>query len=233
MKIGIFTDSHYCDKEVTCKTRRPVLSKAKIKEAMDSFKDTNLIICLGDFVDDCGDKAENIRKIEEIMEMISSYNKKFFCLRGNHDCHILSEKEFSKYTKNSLPPFSIEVENKTLIFLNANYTSEGKPYEVGKVDWSDAMLPKKDVEALKDTLKNCKGEAYIFIHQNLDPDVQWQHIVKNAEEIRQIISESKKVNTVFQGHYHDGHDTVIDGVKYHTLRAMCEGEENYFEKVEI
>ena len=37
MKLALFTDPHYCDKEVTCRTRRPILSYGKIREAMDTF----------------------------------------------------------------------------------------------------------------------------------------------------------------------------------------------------
>ena len=35
MKLALFTDPHYCDKEVTCRTRRPILSYGKIREAME------------------------------------------------------------------------------------------------------------------------------------------------------------------------------------------------------
>ena len=38
MKIGVFTDTHYCNAEVMCKTRRPLLSPVKIREAMEAFR---------------------------------------------------------------------------------------------------------------------------------------------------------------------------------------------------
>ena len=38
---------------------------------------------------------------------------------------------------------------------------------------------------------------------------------------------------VFQGHYHSGHEAVIDGIPYLTLAAMCEGERNSYKIVEI
>ena len=48
-----------------------------------------------------------------------------------------------------------------------------------------------------------------------------------------MIVASGKVKAVFQGHYHKGHETVIDGIPYHTLPAMCEGEENRFMIIEL
>ena len=47
-------------------------------------------------------------------------------------------------------------------------------------------------------------------------------------EIREIIEAAGCVRTVVQGHYHPGADRVIEDVRYFTLRAMCEGEENAF-----
>ena len=50
MKLALFTDPHYCDKEVTCRTRRPILSYGKIREAMDTFvrEGVDFVLCLGD-----------------------------------------------------------------------------------------------------------------------------------------------------------------------------------------
>ena len=88
--------------------------------------------------------------------------------------------------------------------------------------------------ALRDTLARPETEeAFVFVHQNLDPDVESHHIIRNAEEVRAVIRESGKVKAVFQGHYHPGHEAVIDGIPYHTLPAMCEGEENRYVIAEI
>ena len=71
------------------------------------------------------------------------------------------------------------------------------------------------------------------MHQNLDPAVEEHHIIKNAPEIRRVIAASGKVCAVFQGHYHFGHDAVIDNIPYRTLKALCEGEDNPFFITEI
>ena len=58
-------------------------------------------------------------------------------------------------------------------------------------------------------------------------------IIRNAPEVRALLSSSGKVKAVFQGHYHPGHENEIDGIRYHTLPAMCEGEENRFSIIEL
>ncbi|MBP3359328.1 MAG: metallophosphoesterase [Clostridia bacterium] len=234
MKIGLFTDAHYCNKEVTCTTRRPLLSYDKIKEAMEFFDGADLVICLGDLVDDCGGKEDNIQAIKSISRLIHSYNKPFYCLMGNHDCQNFTKEEFDEFTDGSYPPFSLCVGENALVFLDANYTDDQLNYLPGKVDWSISYIPHNQLADLESILSDEEiKNVYIFCHQNLETDVQWQHIVRNAAELRQLIEKSHKVKKVIQGHYHPGHDMEIAGIEYHTLPAMCEGEKNYYEILEI
>ena len=100
--------------------------------------------------------------------------------------------------------------------------------------WTNASVPPKQRDFLRDVLAMPETEeAYVFVHQNLDPTVESHHIIRGAEEIRAILRESGKVKAVFQGHYHPGKESVIDGIPYHTLPAMCEGEENRYMITEI
>lgn len=201
---------------------------------MEYFTDVDFVICLGDLVDHCGEKHENEHKLREICALIRSYGIPFYSLMGNHDCDIFTQEEFNRITEGCIPPFSFRENGKTFIFLNANYSKNGAEYMPGCVDWTDTVIPAEQIQMLNQVLSEAETtEAYVFIHQNLDRDVQWQHIVANAEEVRAVISASGKVRRVIQGHYHFGYDNVIDGVEYHTLRAMCEGEENSFEIMEI
>lgn len=238
MKLALFTDPHYCDKEVTCRTRRPVLSYGKIREAMETFvrEGVDFVLCLGDIIDKCDDPQKNVEKTREIAELIRSYPLPFYSLMGNHDANVFTRREFGELI-NDLPfppPMSITVKGKTLLFLDANYNDDGSSYVPGEVDWKNTYIPTEHLHRLAQTLNDPElTEAYVFLHQNLDPEVQKDHIVRNAEEVRAILRASGKVKAVFQGHYHKGHETVIDGIPYHTLPAMCEGEENRFTIVEL
>ena len=42
------------------------------------------------------------------------------------------------------------------------------------------------------------------------------------------MEESNKVSLVLQGHYHKGGDRMENGIRYLTVPAMCEGEENHY-----
>lgn len=234
MKLLLFTDSHYCQKALTCRNRRPTLSYGKVKEMLAAVTDADLLICLGDFIDDGGDHDANVAHTRALMALIRRAGIPFYTLMGNHDCHAFSRAEFASLTDGAVPPFVHRVGGKALIFLDAGYSDDGNIYAPGKIDWKNSYLPFGQLEQLADTLGDpAVEEAYIFVHQNLDPDVQVDHIIRNAAEARAVIAASGKVRAVYQGHYHHGHEATIDGIPYITLPAMCEGEENRYFTVEI
>lgn len=234
MKIGLFTDPHYSDKlEPSC-DRYHSLSYDKISAAMTHFKEKNvdLVVCLGDLTDDCYDIDDNSKALKKLTDMINSFGIKFYSLMGNHDYLSFTREEFDKLSNGAYPPFKIENENSVLIFLDCNYEDNGDAYKVRDVDWTNTFLPNDQLENLKELLKIPK-KKYIFLHQNLDKDVDKCHIVHNSEEIRNELEKANDVKMVIQGHYHLGHDNLINGIKYHTLAAMCTGNENNFEIIEV
>ena len=234
MKLLLFTDSHYCQKDLACRTRRPLLSYGKVEEMLAACPDADLLICLGDFIDDGGDHDANVAHTQALMALIRRAGIPFYTLMGNHDCHAFSREEFASLTDGAVPPFVHRVGGKALIFLDAGYSDNGQIYEPGRIDWKNCYLPPEQLAQLRLALADpAVEEAYVFIHQNLDPEVQVDHIVRNAADARAILAESGKVRTVYQGHYHRGHEAVFDGIPYITLPAMCEGEENRYITVEI
>ena len=233
MKIGLFTDPHDSTKDISCITRRPSLSWGKIQRAMEDFRDVDLVICLGDLTDDCIDPDDNIPRLKSLAEMIQNHGIEFLSMMGNHDCNVFTRESFQSLT-GCLPPFSKLIRNTLLIFLDANYTCSGVPYSPGNVNWKDTAVPDWQIEKLQLLLCDEQvAEAIVFVHQNLDPHVQKDHIIANHARIRGILESSGKVKRVFQGHYHPGHDSLINGIAYHTLPAMCEGESNPHEIIEI
>ena len=235
MKIGLFSDPHYCHIEIPS-PRRFTLSYRKITEAMECFKaeGVELVICLGDLVDDCRNDEDNVRSIEKIVALIRSYGIPFYCLMGNHDYQNFTREEFNRLTGGAYPPARLDVSNSTLLFLDCNYGDDGRVYEPGKVNWVDTRLPEEQLNALKANLADSTVKnAYVFAHQSIENEVEEHHIVHNAAHIRAALASSGKVRAMLQGHYHPGHDTTIDGVTYHTVAAMCEGEANPYEIFEI
>ena len=234
MKLGLFTDPHYSHQTLTCSNRRPSLSYGKVREAMEAMTDCDLVLCLGDLINDCGDPAENRERLAEIAALFRSFAMPVYCLPGNHDYEAFTLAQFQQISGQLAPPSVLRVCGKTLLFPNASCREDGTPYDGNPIDWTDSFLPAAEMDLLRRTLAEPETEeAYVFFHQNLDPDVESHHIIRNAPEIRSLLAESGKVRAVFQGHYHPGHENEIDGIRYRTLPAMCEGEENRFAIIDL
>ena len=109
MRIGLFTDSHYCNKEMLGEGRRPALGYERIENELPKFKENGveLVICLGDLVDDCHDEIKNIEMIRKISFMIRSFGMDFYCLMGNHDYQNFTREEFNFLTDGFIAASSI------------------------------------------------------------------------------------------------------------------------------
>lgn len=235
MKLGLFSDSHYCKLNTSCGTRRPSLSLGKIRQAMDAFRaeKVDYVLCLGDLTDKGTTPEEPRQCMKEIMELIGSYGLPFRAIAGNHDYAVFHGAEFSALTDSPEAPFLLETDTHTLIFLDANFRSDLRRFDIAGVEWKDSNLHPDQLSFLKKALENATKPCVVLLHENLDPTVQVDHIVKNAAEARNIIENSGKVSLVLQGHYHRGADTTLNGIRYLTLPAMCEGEENRFMIIEL
>lgn len=227
MKIGIFTDSHYSTQEITCGKRFNSKSLEKIRQAYDFFESEkcDLAVCLGDLIDKEDSHKKETENLKAVAGVINKSPIKTVCLMGNHDAFAFTKAEFYETLKISEPD-SIETDGKKLLFLDACYFKNGNHYLPGDSDWTDTFYPY--AEDLKQQIDEAAGEVYIFVHQNLDPNIRENHRLYNFEEINRILQASGKVKAVYQGHYHPGAESNHNDIKYFTFPAMCENENAYY-----
>ena len=226
MKIGIFTDSHYSSRELSCGCRYNSRSLRKIREAYELFdrEGCALAICLGDLIDTEGDRAKELENLGAVAEIMRKSDTPTLCLMGNHDGFSVGHEAF--YSTLGLDePSELTVEGRRLIFLDACYFSDGRRYASGDSDWTDCYLP--DAESLAERLTG-ELDTYVFMHQNIDPEISEDHRLSNWDKVMEAILSSGNVRKVFQGHYHPGHVSRHGGVDFVTLPAMCEREGAYF-----
>ncbi len=223
MKLGIFTDSHYSSQEVTCGNRYNSRSLEKIKAAYAFFESQkcDLVVCLGDLIDKEASHEKEVANLKKVAEVIKESSIQTICLMGNHDAFAFTQAEFYEHLGDCTPK-SISREGKELLFLDACYFKNGNHYLPGDTDWTDTFYP--HIEALKKQLDEAIGEVYIFIHQNIDPDIREDHRLYNSSEINGILQKCGKVKAVYQGHYHPGSEGKHGNIEYKTFSAMCENE---------
>ncbi len=236
MKIGLFADSHYCSKELLGTNRRPVLSYNKIKDSVGEFmlNGVDLIVCLGDLIDDDGEMSRNILNLERVGKLINESGVESICCMGNHDAVLFTNDEFERISGIKTAPATLARDDIRLIFLDANYAKDGVRYNSQNNDWTDSNITENGINALAHTLSTCfESKIVVFSHQNIDPSVEPRHMIKNAAKVRKILSDDGRITAVYQGHYHPGAENNIDNIEYITLKAMCTGTENFYKIIEI
>ena len=193
----------------------------------------DVVICLGDLIDDCDSYEDNVEYTKRLVELILSYSLPFYCLMGNHDHLDFTREDFARIT-GCYPPFSLSMGDRLLVFLDCNYHDDGSAYSPDGVDWTNSYLPKDQLDELKHILiENKDKKAYIFSHQPLENTLEPMHTVRNGQAVRDIFKNAGNVKQAFAGHFHPGNEVAINGIIYTTLSAMCEGEKNSFTVVEI
>ena len=228
MKIGLFTDSHFSSATVTCGNRYNSRSLKKIEDALKIFSEQkcDLVISLGDLIDKENNREKEIQNLKKVSRVFSGYDLDIRVIMGNHDAFTFSENEFYSILGLQHKPQNIYSDTVNLIFIDACWFKNGVHYNPGDSDWTDTFYP--GTQELETILSGIKGDSYIFMHQNIDPGIRIDHRLSNDAEIREILENSHKVKTVFQGHYHPGFVSELNGINYITYPAMCENDNAVF-----
>lgn len=229
VKVAIFTDPHSALIDTKVGTRRPSLSPVKIKKMMDRFVKMGVeyVICLGDFIENAYDDEENTEMLEMMMGIIRTYNIPFYTLMGNHDCDAFTKEEFYEIAKIDAVPKSVRIGDALFVYLDANFLKDGTSYKPGNIEWTNTFIPQDQLDYYKKAWQNTDAsEVYVFMHQNADTTIPDQRYwMSNAKQVQEALAECPKLKGVYQGHYHKGHEGIINGIPYHTIPAVCEGEE--------
>ena len=197
---------------------------------MNAFQEASvdLCVCLGDFVDKGTTAEEPFVCVSEAIDLIRSYQIPYRVIPGNHDYTVFSADEFTERTGSPIPPYVWETDTHLLIFLDASYRSDERRFDVAGVEWKDSNLPQWQLDFLTETVARTDKNCVVLLHECISTDVNLDHRVKNADAIRAVLEESRRVSLVLQGHYHKGSEQSENGIRYLTLPAMCEGEGNSF-----
>lgn len=247
VRFGIVTDIHYADRVTPDNSSRYYKeSLEKLSECVDLMnqQEVDFLIELGDFKDQGA-----VPKEEETLIFLKTVEKEFsrfkgphYHVLGNHDHDSISKQQFLDGISNegfvrASNYYSFDRNSFHFIVLDANYTSQGKEYNRGKFDWTDAHIPKNQLEWLKNDLVRNKMPAVIFIHHRLDtPPADRIYCPGNADVVRKMLEDAGNVVIVFQGHYHEGGVSRLNSIHYYTLKAVVEGtgpENNNYAIVEI
>jgi len=242
IRFGMVTDIHYADRDAQG-SRFYSESPQKLAEfvaAMNKEK-VKFVIELGDYKDQDvrPDPARTLAYARKIEAIFAGFKGRRYHALGNHDQDSLGKAEFLKQVVNSGIPAgssfcSFNANRSHFVILDANFRSDGKDYERGNFDWTDANVPQYELDWLRKDLAAARNPSIVFVHQQLDGE--GSYYVKNAAAVRRILEESGRVLAVFQGHRHEGAYSFIQGIHYYTLKGLIEGsgmENNSYALIEV
>jgi predicted phosphodiesterase len=228
--FGIVTDIHFAGIPDNG-TRTYSQSLAKLEECVDTMNanKVDFLIELGDFKDMSlpADEKTTLGYLQQIEDVFSRFGGKRYHVLGNHDEDCISKEQFLSVAHNSRindkkTYYSFNSGGYHFVVLDANFDSTGIDFDHGRFDWGDPNIPETELLWLEEDLAKTKRPVIVFIHQLLngaDP-----YLVKNALQVRAALESSGKVKCVFQGHYHEGGYSEINGIHYYTLRSLIEGQ---------
>jgi len=242
MRFGIVADSHYA-KTDRRNNRYYRESATKMAECVGLMNVEKVVFLaeLGDFKDQDDPAVE--RNTVDYLKTIEGVFQKFkgnrYHILGNHDMDSISKNTFLETVKNThvrvrSSYYSFEHNSMHFIVLDANFRADGTDYDSGNFDWTDANIPRHQLEWLRKDLASTSKSVVVFVHQRLDGEDDY--CVRNAVEVRHILEKNNNVLAVFQGHHHSGHCSQIEGIHYYALTAMVEGsgeQNNAYAVVEV
>lgn len=222
LRLGLVTDLHYADKQ-PAGTRHYRESLPKLAEAVEKFAAAKV-----DFVVELGDLIDAASTVETELGYLATINKTFSSLAcpryyvlGNHCVDMLTKDEFLAGIERKSSYYSFDAGPAHFVVLDACFTSDGKPYGRKNSKWTDANIPRDELDWLAADLKKTALPTIVLAHQRLD--IGGAHVVRNAAYVRTLLASSGMVQAVFQGHSHKNDYQEIDGIHYCTLVAMVEG----------
>lgn len=222
VRVGLVTDLHHADKPPGG-TRFYRETAGKLAEAARQFeKDKpSLIVELGDLIDAAESVEVELSYLETINRQFSQIADHRHYVLGNHCVDTLTKQEFLAAVGQKQSYYAFDSGGIHFVVLDSCFRSDGKSYGRKNSQWTDANVPREELEWLAADLKGTSHKVVVFAHQRLD--VTDNHSVKNAAEVRAALQDCGKVMAVLQGHSHQNDYQEIAGIHYCTLAAMIEG----------
>lgn len=224
--FALFSDVQYADRPSRIgRFYRNAIRKTAA--CIDEWNHSRMDFCvhLGDLIDCPNAPEEGRAALKDMISVIDRCSHPVYFLLGNHDVDSVQPEEMRHALR--LPGkttwHSFDHKGVHFVLLDSNYDAEGRAYRPGTTRWNQCYLPDNELVWLREDLRQTQTDVVvILIHALLDA-MDNPHVVINAAQVREILENCGKQVIVFQGHMHSGHESVTNGVGYHTLPAIVNG----------
>ena len=238
-KIIFFSDLHYApEKPVNngsiigrklIEYAEPLLQKL-IHKINNEIK-PDLIINLGDLVEDFNDHDKDIINLNYIWNQLMKIEGRFYSCIGNHDLRSMSSsREVEEIMAYKHSTFSFNIDEMHIVILGT-YVNNNIGTEAGGI-FKTQFISKEDLNWLKKDLNQNNLPTIICTHFGVAEDDMkgnwWfaicpEHaLLGNRKELKEIMKNRKNILGVFSGHQHWTKHIKEDGIPYYILGSMTE-----------
>lgn len=242
-KIVLFTDIHYLDKrpeKINFALNRKLTQYAipileKLTDKINNNLKPDISINLGDLIEDTYNHDRDIANLNYIWQQLQAIKKPFYSTVGNHDLRIMNTREeVENLMGYDHSTFSVDINGYHFILLGMELRHD-LGLERGGI-FKAQYISKEDIRWLRNDLEKNELPCLIFTHFGLAEDKMqgnfWfeKHpeyaLLKNRNDIKEIIKQDKNVLAVFSGHQHWTKKLQEDGLTYYVLGSLTENINN-------
>lgn len=168
----------------------------------------DLIVATGDFVQD-GSKKSYARFAEQIKQ----FNTPCVWLAGNHDNFSYMQEVFSNYQLAENKVVSLG-DNWLIVLLNSQVVGQ-----------ACGLLPQSELQFLEKTLlAHTDKNVMVFLHHHpINSGCHWldEHILKNSNELEEIVKKFPSIKGLGWGHIHQQQDHVWHNCHAFSTPSTC------------
>jgi hypothetical protein len=235
VKFAVLGDVHLglrgADRGIKMTASSPRLLQMAIDQ-LNAIPDLDFVVFDGDLVVDA--EAFNFDRLKE---MADELHAPYFVVLGNHDLPLVPpERHWSTASR----PFYPGESRATVaaIFRGHGFGGDGNTFWSADLagvhlvgldsptvgDWG-GNIPRVQLAWLEKDLAKARGPSLIFLHHNLveshpELTIHPNFLVKNAAEVKKLLSSRPSVKAVIAAHYHFTDAHVEDGIAYLTTPSI-------------
>lgn len=179
-------------------------------------------IQLGDLIQH-SDKQTDMDNLRKAVTMLSTCSCSFYHLIGNHDTIYLTPGEARNILGSPGLYYSFDASRVHVVILHSEVPIPEQP---------PIIISEQQLAWLRSDLARTDKPTLVFVHHSLaDQDLvgnPWFEgqpdncLIKNRNEVRQVLADSGKVIAVINGHLHWNRIDIHDGIPYITVQSAVE-----------
>lgn len=244
--FGAIADCQYCA-DPGKGVRKYALSRQKLTKCVDHLnkRDLSFVVHLGDFID------RDFESFDVVGPIFGQLKMPRYHVLGNHDFSVAEELKRTVPQKLGLPSryYDFKVGGWRMVALDGNDISfhahprNSDRYRVAEhyyrekgiqaPKWNGAVGPEQ-LSWLRSVLEKATRtdeRVLIFCHFPVYPSNV--HNLWNAEEVVALLEAYPCVKAYINGHNHEGHYAVKEGIHYLTLKGMVDTETSSYAVIHV